>query len=331
MDLDAYVTEHAGEWARLDRLSRKRRLTPLEVDELLALYQRTGTHLSAIRSRAPDPALIARLSRIVLTARAGLTSGSTFSWRVVGRFFSTTFPFAVYQAWRWWCGVSAAFVVLCAGLMAYLANDPAAQRRFLSEDEINSLLNGDFVSYYSTYQPQNFALEVWTHNALLTAEVLASGVLVAPVVYLLFENLLNVGVIGGVMVGNGHTGEFFGYILPHGLLELTAVFIGSGLGLRIGWAWIAPGPLLTRGRSLARAARSAGVGALGLVGVLAVSGVLEAFVTPSPLPKPVNVLIGALVWLAFLGYVVVQGSRAAAEAQTADLPEIDSEPVVPTV
>jgi uncharacterized membrane protein SpoIIM required for sporulation len=331
MDLDAYVTEHAGEWTRLDRLSRKRRLSAAEVDELLALYQRTGTHLSAIRSRAPDPALIARLSRIVLTARAGLTSGSTLSWRTVGRFFTTTFPLAVFQAWRWWTAVMVSFTVLCGALIAYVASDPAVQLRFLSPDDIDSLLGGGFTDYYSTYQPQNFAIEVWTHNALLTAEVLASGVLIAPVFYLLFENMLNVGVIGGVMIGHGHTGEFFGYILPHGLLELTAVFIGSGLGLRVGWAWIAPGPLLTRGRSLAQAARSAGMGALGLVGVLAVSGFLEAFVTPSVLPHAVNVLIGAVVWLAFLAYVVIQGSRAAATLPADDLPEIDTEPAVPVV
>jgi uncharacterized membrane protein SpoIIM required for sporulation len=330
MDLDAFVTEHAGEWARLERLSRRRRLPAAEVDELLALYQRTGTHLSAVRSRVPDPALIARLSRIVLTARASLTPGQRFSWRSVGRFFTTTFPLAVFQAWRWWCGVATVFTLLAFALMAYVSSGPEVQLRFLSQEQIDDLLQGGFAGYYSTYQPQNFALEVWTHNALLTALALASGVLVVPVVYLLFENLLNVGVIGGVMIGNGRSADFFGLIMPHGLLELTAVFVGAGLGLRIGWAWIAPGPALTRGRSVAQAARAAGLGALGLVGVLAVSGVLEAFVTPSPLPMVVNVAIGALVWLGFLGYVVVLGSRAAAARDSADLAGIDSEASVPT-
>ena len=51
------------------------------------------------------------------------------------------------------------------------------------------------------------------------------------------------------MVAYGKSGEFFGLILPHGMLELTAVFIAAGVGLRIGWALIAPPPGLTRARS----------------------------------------------------------------------------------
>ncbi|HWB34867.1 MAG TPA: stage II sporulation protein M [Rugosimonospora sp.] len=329
MDLDAYVTEHGAEWNRLDRLSRRHRLSAAEVDEMIVLYQRAGTHLSAIRSRAPEPALIARLSRIVLTARASLTAGPSFSWRAVARFFTVTFPLAVFQAWRWWCAVATVFTVSTFALMWWVASDPAVQLRFLSQDEIDGLVGGGFADYYSENQPQNFALAVWTHNALLTAAVLASGVLVVPVFYLLYENALNVGVVGGVMIGNGRSAEFFGLIMPHGMLELTVVYIGAGLGLRIAWAWIAPGPLLTRGRSLARAARSAMLGALGLALALGVSGLLEAFVTPSALPPGPRVAIGLLVWAAFLGYVLVAGGLAAQRAESADLSELDSEALVP--
>ncbi len=329
MDLDAYVTEHAGEWTRLDRLSRRRRLDAAEVDELLVLYQRAGTHLSAIRSRAPEPSLIARLSRILLTARASITGGPTFSLRVVQRFFTVTFPLAVFQAWRWWCGVATTFTVLTFAFMYYVAGDREVQLRFYTADQIDQLVNHDFASYYSEYQPQNFALSVWTHNALLTGEVLAGGVLIVPVVYLLYVNLINLAPIGGVMIGNGHAAEFFGLIMPHGMLELTAVFIGAGLGLRIGWAWIAPGPLLTRGRALARAARSAVLGALGLALVLGVSGLLEAFITPSPLPPAARITIGLLVWGSFLAYVLVFGHRAATLAENADVSEEDREADLP--
>ena len=68
MDLDAYVAERRGEWNRLETLTRKRRLKPDEADELVLLYQRAATHLSMIRSRSPDPVLVAGLSRLVLGA-----------------------------------------------------------------------------------------------------------------------------------------------------------------------------------------------------------------------------------------------------------------------
>jgi len=331
MDLDAYVSEHAGQWRRLEQLTGKRRLAPAEVDELISLYQRTGTHLSVIRSRSPDPALVARLSRIVLAARGAITGGSAFSWRTVGRFFTATFPLAVLQAWRWWAAVGVAFTGLAFLMMYYVAAHPDVQAAFLSDADIKQIVDSDFAGYYTANQAQNFALQVWTNNAYLAGKCLAAGVLILPVIYLLAQNLFNLGLVGGVMIGNGRSAEFFGLIAPHGLLELTAVFVASGVGLRIGWAWIAPGPGRTRGRALAETARSGMLVALGLVGVLAVSGLIEAFVTPSPLPTAARVGIGVLAWLGFLAYVVVLGTRARQDDLSTDLDTELNEDVRPSV
>jgi uncharacterized membrane protein SpoIIM required for sporulation len=138
------------------------------------------------------------------------------------------------------------------------------------------------------------------------------------VVVVLVTNAVNVGAIGGLMAANGRLGEFFGLILPHGLLELTAVFVAAGAGLRLFWAWVDPGPL-PRGQALAREGRSMVTVAIGLVVVLLVSGVVEAFVTPSPLPTWARIGIGAVVWGAFVGYVAVFGRRAAAAGETGDV------------
>ncbi len=330
MDLDAYVAEHAGEWRRLEQLSRRRRLAADEVDELVALYQRAATHLSVVRSRSPDPTLVARLSRLVLGARSAITGGSAFSLRTVGRFFTTTFPLAVYRGWPWWSAVAVAFSVVSFSLMAYIAANPDVAGLFASDSEIEALVDTRFASYYSEHQAQNFAFAVWTNNALLSAQCLAAGVIIVPVLYLLWNNALNTGVVGGIMIGNGRSDVFFGLITPHGLLELTAVFVAAGFGLRIGWAWIAPGPLRGRGAALAQTAREGMLVALGLVAVLLVSGIIEAFVTPSPLPAALRIGIGAGAWLGFLGYVIVGGRRAAGAGQEADLPEFERGPSAPT-
>jgi uncharacterized membrane protein SpoIIM required for sporulation len=331
VDLDAYVAEHAGEWRRLEWLARRRRLSAVEADELIGLYQRTATHLSLIRSRSPDPALLARLSHLVLAARSAITGPTTFSWRSVGRFFAVEFPLEAYRAWRWWSAVAVGFAALSGLLIGYVAGHPEAAHVFMTDAEIDQVVNSDFVGYYSTYQAQNFAFQVWTNNAWLSAQCLAAGVLIVPVLYLLATNALNLGVTGGVMVAAGRSDVFFGYIAPHGLLELTAVFVAAGTGLRIGWAWIAPGPGRTRGQALAQTARAGMLVALGLVGVLAVSGLIEAFVTPSGLPTALRVGFGAMVWLAFLGYVVVLGRRGQEMGADTDLDAALREASVPTV
>ena len=241
MDLDAFVTEHRGEWERLRRLSsrRARRLSPEQVDELVALYQRAATHLSIVRSRSGDPALVAWLSQVVLRGRAALTPSRGFTWAGVVRFLTTSFPGEVWRAAPWWIGVAVAFSTLAGIRMAVVA---AAPERYLPPAEIDRIVNEAFEAYYSTYQPQNFAALVWTNNTFVAALCLAAGVLIVPTLLVLWHNLENLGVLGGIMIANDRTDVFFGLLLIHGLLELTAVFVAAGVGLRIGWAWIAPGP-----------------------------------------------------------------------------------------
>lgn len=321
MDLDAYVAEHRGEWQRLAALSRRHRLNAHDADELVLLYQRVATHLSVVRSRTPDPALIAELSRLVLAARAAVTGPSRFDWRWVPRFLLRDLPLSFYVARWWWVTAGLLFAGVSAVLMAWVVSDPQVPLAFgMSQKDIDSLVASDFESYYSEYFAPNFGLLVWTNNAWLALQCLASGVLILPVVWLLWQNALNVGLVGGVMVGHGKADVFFGLIAPHGLLELTGIFVAAGIGLRIGWSWIVPGPFLTRAQSLAATTRQGMIGAVGLIGVFAVAGVLEAFVTPSALPLLARDIIGLLVWLTFLLYVFVLGRVAHAGAHEAAEP-----------
>ena len=94
------------------------------------------------------------------------------------------------------------------------------------------------------------------------------------------------------MAANDRLGLFFGLILPHGLLELTCVFVAAGAGLRLGWSWIDPGPR-TRSQALARRARRPARWRSAWPASLFVSGVIEAFVTPSGLPTWARIGIGA--------------------------------------
>lgn len=310
MDLDAYVAEHGAEWRRLEQLIGRRRLDAAEVDELVGLYQRAATHLSALRSRAPEPALVGRLSHLVLGARARITGRPRASWAAVGRFLVADLPAALYRAWPWWCAVATGFSALTAFLIWFVAGHPDTAAAFIGAEAARQLVDSGFAGYYTEFTAPTFAFHLWTHNAWLAAQCLAAGVLVVPVLWLLWQNALNIGVVGGVMVSYGRADVFFGMITPHGLLELTGIYVAAGVGLRTAWAWIAPPAQLSRGRAVAEAGRSAIVVAVGLVGLFAVSALLEAFVTPAPLPVAVRVAIGATVWLAFLAYALLLGGRA---------------------
>jgi uncharacterized membrane protein SpoIIM required for sporulation len=319
VDLDAFVTEHAPEWARLAALAGRRRLEPEEADELVVLYSRVATHLSLVQSRMPDPALAARLSGLLARARAAVVgTPRARGWAAVGRGLTVDFPVAVYRTWRWSVGMVAVNLAVAAAIMLWLRAHPARLDRLISSDAVRQLVDRDFADYYSEHPARSFAAQVWTNNALVAAMALFLGVTLAGTLWVMWQNTLNLGVVGGAMLGAGKADVFFGLILPHGMLELTVVFIAGGAGLRLGWAWLAPGAR-TRSDALAEAGRSAAVIALGLAGALAVSGALEAFVTPSGLPTWARIGLGAAAEAAFVAYVVVLGRRGLRAGETGDV------------
>jgi uncharacterized membrane protein SpoIIM required for sporulation len=148
------------------------------------------------------------------------------------------------------------------------------------------------------------------------------------VVIVLWVNLANLGLIAGVMISAGRADVFYGLLLPHGMLELTIIFVAAGAGLRLGWSWIAPGPR-TRASALATEGRAAGAMALGLGVWLLISGLVEGFVTPSRLSAPERLVIGTTVWIAFLAYVFTLGRRAARSGETGDLDASELEATAP--
>jgi uncharacterized membrane protein SpoIIM required for sporulation len=318
VDLDAYVAAHSPQWQRLEDLIRKRRLSGAEADELVEVYQQVATHLSVVRASAPDPSLVAHLSSLLARARNRAAGTRTGTWRGVRSFFVDRFPAALYRLRWWWLGTLAANVVVTAVMILWLLEHPNVEQSLLSPQQVDDLVNHEFEGYYSEYAASHFAAQVWINNAWVTALCLALGVLGFPVIYLLFQNVANLAVIGSIMIRHDHGAHFWGLLLPHGLLELTAVFVAGGVGLKLFWSWVDPGDL-TRTRSLAREGRSAGTVALGLVAVLFVSGMIEAFVTPSGLPTWARIGIGVLAEAVFLAYVFVLGRAASHRGQTGDI------------
>lgn len=316
---------HGPEWARLDTLVRRAgrpaRLSGAEIDELVELYQRAATHLSVVQTRSPDPALVARLSRTVSAARSAVAGASTPAWRQVLVFFTTTFPAAVYRTRTWWVPTAVVSIIVAVALGLWVGTHPDVQRGLLPPAAVRALVNHQFSDYYHAHPGRDFAAQVWTNNVWVAAEVLVGGLTLGLfTLFALFSNVANLGVIAGYMAAAGKTAEFAGLISPHGILELTAVFVAAGAGLRLGWTIVDPGGR-RRSDALAAEGRSTVVIALGLVVVLAVSGVIEAFVTPSGLPTWLRVGIGIVAEIVFLGYVWTFGRRAVRAGDTGDLDE----------
>lgn len=332
MDVDAFVLTHRGTWDRLEQLIKRRRsLTGAEVDELVELYQRVSTHLSILRSVntvGSDSLMVGRLSSLIARARSAVTGAHAPLSSAFIRFWTVSFPVVAYRAWRWWLGTAVAFFAVVLVIAFWVAGNPEVQSAVGTPTDIDQLVNHDVASYYSEHPATAFALQVWVNNAWVSAQCIAlSVVLGLPIPIVLFENAANLGLIAGLMFHAGKGGILLGLLVPHGLLELTAVFLAGATGMRLGWSVISPGDR-PRGQVLAEQGRGVVSVAVGLVGVFLVSGLIEALVTPSPLPTAVRVGIGIIAEVAFLSYIGYFGRRAVKADETGDID--DAPDVVPT-
>jgi uncharacterized membrane protein SpoIIM required for sporulation len=327
VDVDAFVLAHRGTWDRLDYLVKhRRRLTGPEVDELVDLYQRVSTHLSMVRSASGDSVLVGRLSSLVARARSVVTGAHAPLWREFVRFWTVSFPVAAYRTRRWWLGTAVAFFVVTIVIGLWVADTPQVQASIGTPHEIDQLVNHDFAAYYRNNPAGSFALQVWVNNSWVSAQCIAFAVLLGiPIPYVLFQNAANLGVASGLMFDAGKGGIFLGLLTPHGLLELTAVFLSAAAGMRLGWSVISPGNR-PRAQVLAEQGRAVVAVAVGLVGVLLVSGLIEALVTPSPLPTFVRIGVGVLAEVLFLTYIIYFGRRGVAAGESGDVedaPDVD--------
>jgi len=323
MDLDAYTSAHRDEWDRLDELGRRREFSGREADELIERYQSGSTQLSAIKTVAGSTAQGDRLSVSLSRARLRFTGAGTNVFRQLPMFFAIQLPAALYRI-RWLTlAVAVATVVIATLYALWISQNPAVMAALGNDADLKKFVDEDFVNYYSENPAASFTGQVWTNNAWIAAQCIAFGILGIFVPYVIIGNAQNLGITTAIMFDHQRGDVFFQYILPHGMLELTAIFVAAAAGLRIFWAWVSPGAR-TRAQSLAENGRSLITVAVGLVFVLLVSGVIEGFVTPAPWPVWVKIGIGAIALLAFLFYMIVIGGRAARAGATGDLDEFEA-------
>jgi uncharacterized membrane protein SpoIIM required for sporulation len=241
----------------------------------------------------------------------------------VGRFFTTTFPAAVWHV-RGFVAASAALTFLPAvAVGTWLARSPTALNALAPPALREAYLAHDFASYYSSQPSAEFAAKVTTNNIQVAFIAFAGGILLcALTAAILVVNGANLGFAAGLFTAAGQQPRFYGLVLPHGLLELSSVVVAGAAGLRLGWTLIDPGDR-TRSAALAEEGRRAVTIVLGLILTFAVAGTIEGFVTGSSLPTAGRVALGAVVEVAFVWYLVRCGRAAAGRGLSGALGEGD--------
>ncbi len=327
MDIDRYIARNEPTWLELDALTRRAHrgiagLAPAEIEQLVQLYQRTSSHLSYVRTNFAEPALTARLTRLVAAANGVIYGKRAKTWRAVATFFAVTYPAAVYHCRRQVYLAAALFFIPAILLGVWLTHDQHALDASASKKVRQEYVHEQFEPYYSDQPSALFFTEVTTNNIKVSFLAYAFGAVSggAGAVYLLVMNGLPLGIISAWMISEGDFWRFLGFILPHGALELSAIVIAGAAGIRVGWTAIVPGDR-TRSDAFREEGQRSMTIIIGLMTMFLAAGLIEGFITGSGLPTGVRVGFGALLWLCYVVYLVTQGRAAASRGITGLLVE----------
>lgn len=322
MDADALADARRTEWERLDALTRAS-LDGDGVDDLITRYRAASSDLADLKTSVGSSPQSVYVSTILARARLRLTGASDNVFVQIGRFFANQLPAALYRV-RWTTLVIALFFLAVVSVFgAWISADPALVATLGPADMLDQYADESFTQYYTENPAAVFAGMVWTNNAWIAAQCVLFGITGIWPVYVIMQNAIGLGTSVAVMAAHDRLDVMVLYLLPHGLLELTCIFVAAAAGLHVFWAWVAPGAR-TRGVALAEAGRSLGTVAIGLIFALALAGLVEGFVTGWSLPWPIKIGIGASALGIFLIYMLVVGGRAYRRGETGDLVEFEA-------
>ncbi|HNQ16180.1 MAG TPA: stage II sporulation protein M, partial [Pyrinomonadaceae bacterium] len=126
--------------------------------------------------------------------------------------------------------------------------------------------------------------------------------------YVLLINGLSIGGVLGVCyrVDPNFGNLLVDFMVAHGVVELSCIFIAAGAGMSIGYAIIDPGDL-TRGQALKFRGREAAKLVVGVALFLFAAGIIEGFISPSYLAPAVKWLIGITTGILMFVYLFLVG------------------------
>ena len=150
---------------------------------------------------------------------------------------------------------------------------------------------------------------IMANNIKVGIHAFAGGVTAgAYTVFQLGHNGLVIGAVATKAVPAMGAMKFWSLILPHGVIELMAIFICGGAGLLMGAAIVAPGNR-RRVDSMRIASREALKLFAGAVVMFVIAGIIEGFITPAPLPEWSKMVFAGLTAVGLIAYLGLAAAK----------------------
>ena len=308
MDVDSFIAKYRPEWESLEAATSggAKGLSSFsgpDIDHVVRLYLRASAHLAEAHARYADPALVDYLNRLVGRAHAAIYGSRSPSGRGVLRVFGSSYRRAIRETAPFILVAAALLVVVALAADAWIATSPAARAGLIPPAAREAIRHATGARRPELGPAPELSSFILVNNVQVAFFAFALGITFGiGTLWIVVQNAATLGVLGGAFQALGKAGPFWSLILPHGLLELTAITIAAGAGLRMGWAVVDPGD---RPRLVAlseEAARSVLV-VVGVIPAFVVAAVIEGFVTGTAVPTAVQLGLGALLEVGYVAFL----------------------------
>ena len=319
--LDKFINKRKNNWQRLEDLlglvesTTLRGLNREEVRELGQLYRRVASDLAIARAESRDPRLVNYLNSLVIRAHGQIYRADNQGFGLIKQFFLKDFPQTFRRTWGFTFISFLTFALFC--FFAFIATcnnlefaDNLGTYEIRYEVEKNSrwwlsLNEGNQIG----------AATILTNNIMVTFYAFAYGAFFG--IGTLYVLAMNGAFIGSILaicyrLDPVFANDLVTFMIAHGVIELSCIFICGGAGMMIGYSILVPGDL-----SRADALKKSGVEAVKLVVgcafLLLIAGIIEGFISPAPIDPVFKYAIGILTGIAMYSYLIFVGQGTESE------------------
>ena len=288
-------------------------LAGAEIPAFAARYREVAADLARAHTYGLDQRVIEYLERVVSAGHNALYRARGKGASQLGRYVMRDFPAAVVQSWAYVLLAFTIFIVPAAVGYVMIRERPALAEEIVSpvmvgraEQAAARQAEGRTYAEADEEDRPVIAAAIMSNNIQVSFFVFVGGLTCGLLsVWLLFSNGMMLG-LGFGLFQNYHALSYLTtFVAPHGVLELTAIFISAGAGFRLAHAIIAPGDRLRRDALVVEgriAVRMIGA----VVTLLAIAGAIEGLFSTSDAPAAIKYTVSGMTAV-FLALYLISG------------------------
>ena len=302
MRMETFIQQRQTDWQKLEALVNRAKssaetLSAADLYELGMLYRSATSDLALAQRDFPSGQVTRYLNQLVARAHGLIYREEPLRRQQVRIFFTVTFPQLYRQLLPYTAVSFLIFLIPALAAFVMVAADADRVYTFLGA-------NANTEALVETVE----AGELWTDIAPSVRSAASAAILTNNIgvmfmafagsataglftLFILLINGLNIGGVFGLLQAHGMSGGLAEFVMAHGFIELSVIFLAGGCGLYVGEAIVRPG-LLSRKDALVLRARVAVSLILGCVPLLIIAGIIEGFISPSGLPWIVKTAVG---------------------------------------